>query len=154
MRDEHYILNLCDKVLKIESRKIQKFRQHCFDFLRGDKAERVNGNITNIIPHKGRTLPVDAYYKELNLVIEFLEMQHFKPIRIMDERMTCSGVTRGEQRKKYDKRRREKLTENDICLIEILYTDFNHKKSNGKLVRNEKIDELVIRTKLSKFLEA
>lgn len=143
-RDEHYILSLCDKVLSAESS-----RQHRFHFLKGDKAERVNG-IIKVIPEQGVKLPVDAYYEELNLVIEFLETQHFEPNKMMDARMTCSGVRRGEQRKIYDERRRVRLPENGIYLIELPYTEFKLKRK--KLVQDAAYDEQVIRNKLYKFL--
>lgn len=63
--------------------------------------------------------------------------------------MTCSNVTRDIQRQIYDERRRVRLTENDICLIEFPYTDFNH-RNNGKLVRGDN-NVLVIRNKLRRF---
>ena len=47
--DESYVIDLCDEVLKQKA-----FRQHRFDFLKGDS---------------GTKLPVDAYYSSLNLVI-------------------------------------------------------------------------------------
>jgi hypothetical protein len=89
LRDEIYILNLCDKLLKCKA-----LRQHRFDFLRGDS---------------GRKLPVDAYYEDLKLVIEYRERQHSEPVALFDKRMTLSGVSRGEQRAKYDKLRSEKI---------------------------------------------
>ncbi|MEO6118506.1 MAG: hypothetical protein ABIP37_05490, partial [Methylotenera sp.] len=87
MRDEFYILELCDEVLKhIAS------RQHRFEFLRGDS---------------GRKLPVDAYYSDLKLVIEYRERQHSEAVTLFDKRMTVSGVSRGQQRAKYDELRRQ-----------------------------------------------
>ena len=149
MRDEKYIIDLCDKVLGYEAR-----RQRRFDFLKGDKAEKIKENgksvIKNVMKEAGVRLPVDAYYEELNLVIEYHERQHFQPVGFFDNRMTCSGVPRGEQREIYDNRRRKRLAENDICLIELSYTDFNYRNS-GKLMR-DKNDISIIRDKLSKFL--
>lgn len=149
MRDEKYIVNLCDIILeRIAS------RQHHFDFLRGDSCIRVNGEIVEVFPEQGRTLPVDAYYEELNLVVEFLEIQHFIGIGHFDkpDEVTVSGVHRGEQRKIYDERRRVRLAENGICLIEIPYMDFNHNERNGRLIRNENTDKLAIRNRLRQFL--
>lgn len=85
--DEYYIIDLCDEVLGL---KVS--RQHRFDFLRGDT---------------GRKLPVDAYYKERNLVIEYHERQHSETVRLFDDKMTVSGVPRNIQRKIYDERRKE-----------------------------------------------
>jgi len=55
-KDETYVLNLCDEVLKTKG-----FRQHRFPFLLGDT---------------GTKLPVDMYYPDLKLVIEYREYQH------------------------------------------------------------------------------
>lgn len=77
--DESYVIDLCDEILKQMA-----FRQHRFDFLRGDS---------------GAKLPVDAYYPSLNLVIEFKERQHTEEVKLFDKRQTVSGVGRGEQRR-------------------------------------------------------
>ena len=69
LKDEHYIIELCDKLLNIKA-----LRSHTFDFLRGD-------------PNKkgvSRKLPVDAFYKSLNLVIEFNERQHTEKVPFFD----------------------------------------------------------------------
>jgi hypothetical protein len=60
--DEHYIVDLCDHVLGREAR-----RQHTFEFLIGDLGRH---------GRRGKRLPVDAYYEDLALVIEFMESQH------------------------------------------------------------------------------
>jgi hypothetical protein len=93
-RDETYIIDLCDKVLNLAAK-----RQHTFDFLRGDPSRR---------GAKGRKLPTDAFYPEIGLVIEYRERQHSESIPFFDkpERLTCSGCARGEQRARYDQRRR------------------------------------------------
>jgi hypothetical protein len=79
--DEHYVLDLCDEVFGVKG-----LRQHRFDFLLGDS---------------GTKLPVDCFYPELNLVIEYKEQQHTKPNKHFDkpDKMTVSGLHRGEQRK-------------------------------------------------------
>lgn len=117
--DESYILDICDEVLKQKS-----LRQHRFDFLRGDA---------------GAKLPVDAYYPELNLVIEYKEKQHTEAVAFFDRRQTASGVGRGEQRKIYDQRRREILPQNGIRLIELDYSIFEHAR-NKKLLKKRESD--------------
>jgi hypothetical protein len=111
--DEHYVLNLCDEVLKIKG-----LRQHRFDFLLGDPNAQ----------GKCAKLPVDSYYPELNLVIEYKEQQHTKPNKHFDkpDLFTVSGVHRGEQRKIYDQRRLEVLPKHGIQVIEISFSDFDH----------------------------
>lgn len=82
--DEAYILDLCDGVLGKEA-----IRQHCFDFLRGDPGKFGSCKM----------LPVDAWYPELALVIEYRERQHSEAVKFFDQRETVSGVGRGEQRR-------------------------------------------------------
>ena len=136
-KDEHYILNICDKVLRLISS-----RQHKFNFLLGDL------NINGI----AAKLPVDAFYEKLNLVIEYRERQHSESITFFDKpnRMTVSGVHRGEQRKIYDERRRIVLPKHNIKLIEISYSEFNH-DNQKRIIRDNKFDEAVIRQRLSRF---
>lgn len=123
--DEHYVINLCDKVLGMAA-----LRQYRFDFLKGDS---------------GRTLPVDAYYPTLNLVIEYHESQHTESTPFFDRRKTVSGVSRGEQRRIYDRRRQEMLPLHGIKLVIISYTDFGLSK---KLVRDNIHDLNVVRNVL------
>ena len=107
--DESYIIDLCDRVLNLKAK-----RQHRFDFLRGD-------------PGKNRRcakLPVDAYYEELKLVVEYRERQHTESVPLFDKRLTCSGCTREEQRRRYDQRRRDVLAAHNIRLIEVEYQLF------------------------------
>lgn len=130
--DEFYILDICDKILGIASK-----RQYRFEFLRGDS---------------GAKLPVDAYYQKLNLVIEFKEKQHTEKVGFFDKRMTVSGIGRGEQRARYDQLRREVLPKNGIDLIEFDYSEFDHTRSK-KLLRNLESDSKVIFKKLTKYLK-
>jgi len=125
--DEAYILDLCDEVLKLKGQ-----RQYRFDFLTGDSGSR---------------LPVDIYYPGLKLVIEYRERQHTEPVKFFDRRLTVSGISRGEQRKKYDALRRKLLPKNGLKLIELGYDDFEH-QSSKKLVRNKKVDLEVIKNKV------
>jgi hypothetical protein len=125
--DEAYIIDLCDEVLKLKG-----LRQHRFDFLRGDS---------------GTKLPVDAYYPTLNLVVEYYERQHSEAVPHFDKRMTVSGISRGEQRKLYDERRRIELPKNGIDLVIFDYTEFQH-TSGKRLIRDKIYDTNIIATKL------
>ena len=69
--DEAYIINICDDVLHFTAK-----RQYKFSFLKGDT---------------GKSLPVDAYYEELNLVIEYHGKQHTEEVHFFDKRITASG---------------------------------------------------------------
>jgi len=130
--DEHYVLDMCDEILGSIG-----IRQHRFDFLLGDPNEK--GKCTK--------LPVDSYYPELNLVIEYKEQQHTKPNKHFDkpDLFTINGVHRGEQRKIYDQRRLDVLPKHGIKVVEIFYSDFECDKkervlrSSGDLERVKKI---------------
>ena len=100
----------------------------------------------------GTKLPVDAYYPSLNLVIEFRERQHTEDVKFFDRKQTVSGVSRGEQRKLYDQRRREVLPEHGIKLIEFDFSDFTHTR-NKKLVRNKEEDLKVVKRKLLEMVK-
>ncbi len=109
--DEYYILDLCDELLKEKAS-----RKHTFAGLLGDMHK------------KGKTrtkLPLAAFYETANLAIEFTEKQN-KTKEYLEklEVMTVSGITRGEQILKYNKRRKDILEKKDINLIEIDYSLF------------------------------
>ncbi|TDW52737.1 hypothetical protein EV144_1011430 [Flavobacterium sp. 270] len=133
-RDEDYILDLCDRILKKKG-----LRQYRFDFLTGDS---------------GRKLPVDVYYENLSLVIEYREYQHTNTVDFFDkpDKQTVSGVCRGEQRKIYDQRRRNILPENNVRLLEIDYSEFDNTK-NKKILRNEENDLKYIQKRLTKYIK-
>jgi hypothetical protein len=130
--DEAYVIDLCDDVLGKKAS-----RQHTFDFLRGDPGR--NGQ-------QGKKLPVDAYYSELKLVVEYRERQHTEEVKHFDkpDKMTVSGVHRGEQRKIYDQRRRELLPQHNIRLVEISYSDFQY-NGQKKIIRNKDNDTKVVK---------
>jgi hypothetical protein len=131
-RDEIYIINLCDRVLGLTAS-----RQHTFDWLRGDP----------LVDDKpvGRKLRVDAFYEKLKLVIEYRERQHSEPVKIMDARMTISGIPRGMQRALYDQRRRDEIPKHGLNLIELDYAMFQHKAGSKKLLRMGEDEEIIRR---------
>lgn len=137
-RDEHYIIDLCDEILKQKGS-----RQHRFDFLLGDQGK--NGSRAK--------LPVDVYYYTLNLVIEYKEVQHTKAVKHFDkpDKMTVSGMHRGLQRKRYDELRRTELPKHKIKLIEVSYDLFPVDK-RGRLLRQKEMDLKVIQKLLQKCI--
>jgi hypothetical protein len=138
-KDEHYVLDLCDKVLGLTSS-----RQHRFHFLLGDT--NLKGTATR--------LPVDGYYEEHKLAIEYRERQHTEAVNFFDkpDRMTISGVHRGEQRKIYDKRRRDILPKHGITLIEFSYSDFNHDRQK-RIIRDQEHDLEIVRKQLQLYVD-
>ncbi|HLT42931.1 MAG TPA: hypothetical protein VKZ95_09525 [Sphingobacteriaceae bacterium] len=139
--DESYIIDLCDELLDKKAS-----RQHTFDFLVGD------------VHQDGRSrtqLPLDAYYLDLNLVIEYIEMQQIPDADAdhdKQDKMTISGVRRAEQRKLYNRRKKEVLRKKQINLIEIKFTDFELDSQN-KLVRNTEKDTKTLKKLLKKFIK-
>lgn len=129
--DEYYVIGLCNEVLGLNASQ-----QHCFDFLVGDS---------------GRKLPVDAYYKDLNLVVEYCESQHTNSTPFFDNKITVSGVPRGEQRRLYDERRRIELPRHGIRLLSIHYNDFGTTK---RLKRNHDSDLEIVRKLLCDYVKA
>ncbi len=137
-KDEAYVIGLCDEVLGR-----QGSRQHRFDFLLGD--EGTDGRRVK--------LPCDVYYSDLNLVVEYKEVQHTSPVAHFDKPdvMTVSGVHRGEQRRIYDERRAEVLPQHGIELVGIPYSVFNCSNSN-RIIRNVEADKKVVENYLKKYL--
>ena len=139
--DEHYVIDLCDHILGRKAR-----RQHRFPFLVGDP--RRDGR-------PGARLPVDAYYDDLGLVIEFMERQHSLSVRFFDNphRLTVSGVHRGEQRRRYDERRGQVLPAHGLTLIALDASLFRRSGGRRKrLLRDRLHDERVLRQELAAFL--
>lgn len=120
--DEYYVISLCNEVLNAEASL-----QHRFDFLKGDS---------------GISLPIDAYYEHLNLVIEYHERQHTESIKFFNKKTTVSGVSRDEQRRIYDERRMTVLPKHGINVIVIDYSRFGTSK---KIKRDHDKDILIIK---------
>ena len=134
VRDEQYVLDLCDEFLGMKA-----VRQHCFPFLTGDPDLRGNR----------RPLPVDGFYPELRLVVEYHERQHKERVGFFDDKPTVSGVPRGEQRRRYDARRRELLPLNGITLIVLGVDEFAHDRAK-RLLRISS-DKVIVRRRLQEF---
>jgi hypothetical protein len=94
-----------------------------------------------------RNLPVDAFYTSLSLAVEYRERQHSEAVPFMDRRNTISGCTRGEQRRRYDERRRVELSKHGVKLVELDFSMFDH-DGHKRLRRNAAADESVVRARL------
>ena len=136
-QDERYILDLCDEVLDSAG-----LREHRFDWLRGDASAKRPA---------GTRLPVDSFWPELGLVVEFHERQHAEAVPFFDKpsRMTVSGVHRGEQRRLYDERRRELIPRHGLTLVEIPIAAFTVRQHH--IVPNREEDRAVVARYLSAF---
>jgi hypothetical protein len=126
--DETYVLDLCDEYLRETAR-----RQHHFDWLRGDPG--ADGRRVR--------LPVDGYWPEHKLVVEYRERQHDEAVPFFDKpgRMTVSGVHRGEQRALYDTRRETEIPAHKLRLAVIRPADLDA-DARGRLHRRDRDKDL------------
>lgn len=125
--DEAWIIGLCDEVLGEHA-----IRQHRFPFLTGDP-----GSTGSRSP-----LSVDAFYPTRKLVIEFHEIQHSQPVAHFDKRQTVSGVSRAEQRRRYDELRRTVLPQHGIDIVIFDYSEFEHTTA-GRLRRTSRDRQII-----------
>lgn len=125
--DEAWIIGLCDEVLGEHA-----IRQHRFPFLTGDP-----GSTGRRSP-----LPVDAFYPTRKLVIEFHEIQHSQPVAHFDKRQTVSGVSRAEQRRRYDELRCTVLPQHGIDIVIFDYSEFEHTTA-GRLQRTSRDRQII-----------
>jgi hypothetical protein len=129
--DEDYVLDLLDELLGT-----QASRQHRFDWLLGDPGQT------------GRRvrLPVDGYWPSRALIVEYRERQHDEPVSHFDkpDRLTVSGIHRGEQRRLYDERRDTLVPEHGLTLLVIKPADLDA-DPRGRLRRNRELDFDVLR---------
>ncbi|KAB2588198.1 hypothetical protein [Streptomyces arboris] len=132
--DEAYVVGLCNQVLERTA-----LTQHTFDWLLGDPAA------------SGRRakLPVDAFWPDYRLVVEYREIQHDQPVAHFDKpgRLTVSGVHRGEQRALYDARRDGQIPAHGLRLVVIRPADLDADR-RGRLRRNRDTDLATVRTLL------
>lgn len=130
--DENYLINLCDELLGKEAS-----RKHTFDTLVGNLHKR----------GKGRTkLPLDAYYKDLKLVIEFFKQT--STVSELDEKEQA----RLAQIKYYDELKKEAVLAKSMRYMKINFAQFECDENN-KLIRNTANDKIVLKGILKDFLE-
>jgi hypothetical protein len=134
--DEAYVVDLCNQVLGETA-----LTQHRFDWLLGDAGS--GGRRTK--------LPVDAYWVGHQLVVEYREVQHEQPVPHFDkpDRLTISGVHRGEQRALYDARREREIPAHGLRLVVIRPADLDA-DSRGRLRRNRETDIAALRKILAR----
>jgi hypothetical protein len=109
-------------------------RQKRFDWLIGD---------ASLTTGKKRRLPLDGYWDSFRLAVEFQEKQHFEPVPFWDQKITASGMTRGEQRKVYAQRKTEQTAAHGVHLLRIRQDTFP--MSKGKIRRNVERDLDIVR---------
>ncbi|KUL42563.1 hypothetical protein [Streptomyces regalis] len=134
--DEAYVVDLCNQVLGETA-----LTQHTFDWLLGDPG--TNG--------RRAKLPVDAYWPGHQLVVEYRELQHEQPVPHFDkpERLTVSGVHRGEQRALYDARRDTEIPAHGLRLVVVRPADLDA-DSRGRLRHSREADIAALRKILAR----
>ncbi|WP_230187332.1 hypothetical protein [Sphingobium sp. CECT 9361] len=135
IRDEQYVLDLCDAVLGLKA-----VRQHCFEFLTGDLDRR----------GYRKPLPVDGFYPALGLVVEYHERQHRERVGFFDDKPMVSGVPRGEQRRRYDERRADLLPRHGYSLVVLNVDEFAHDRAK-RLLRTHQ-DQAIVSRRLASFI--
>lgn len=133
---EAYVVDLCDQILGETA-----LTQHMFDWLLGDPG----------MSGRRAKLPVDAYWPGHRLVVEYRELQHDQPMPHFDkpDKLTVSGVHRGEQRALYDARRDTEIPAHGLRLIVIRPADLDA-DGRGRLRRNREADLAVLRKILAR----
>jgi diadenosine tetraphosphate (Ap4A) HIT family hydrolase len=132
--DEKYVLDLVAEILAEPDYRWQ----HRFPTLTGDQGQ----------DGKESQLPVDGYFPRHRLIVEYWERQHSAPVPIMDEGLTVSGVSRGDQRRIYDRRRQIWAEANGMQFVILDYRGFETDKQ-GRLLRNPARDRQTIVEALS-----
>ncbi|MFE7896359.1 hypothetical protein ACFU3E_02230 [Streptomyces sp. NPDC057424] len=96
-------------------------------------------------------MPVDAYWPGHQLVVEYRERQHDQPVPHFDkpDRLTVSGVHRGEQRALYDARRETAIPAHGLRLVVVRSADLDA-DGRGRLRRSEKADLAALRKILAR----
>lgn len=77
-----------------------------------------------------------------NVFLKYYESQHTELTPFFDNKKTVRSVSRGEQRRIFDQRRKDVLPKHGIRLTIISYTDFGNTK---KLERNHDYDFNVVK---------
>jgi diadenosine tetraphosphate (Ap4A) HIT family hydrolase len=127
--DEKYILDLVAKILAEPDYRWQ----HRFPTLLGDPGQ----------DGRRRPLPVDGYFPRHQLIVEYWEKQHSAPVPIMDDGATISGMSRGHQRRLYDRRRQAWANANGLRFVILDYRGFDADKA-GRLLRNPIRDQQIV----------
>lgn len=133
--DEAYVLDLLDGIVGARAQ-----RQHRFPWLLGDPGS--SGSRV--------ALPVDGYWPDLGLVVEYRERQHDEVTPFFDkpDRLTVSGVHRGAQRRLYDERRENEIPAHGLTLVIVKPSDLVADR-RGRLLRQADADRASVRKLLA-----
>jgi diadenosine tetraphosphate (Ap4A) HIT family hydrolase len=127
--DEKYILDLVAEILAEPDYRWQ----HRFPTLLGDPGQ----------DGRRSQLPVDGYFPRHKLIVEYWETQHSAPVPIMDEGPTVSGVSRGHQRRLYDRRREQWAAANGLRFVILDHRGFPTDK-RGRIERSPQRDRRIV----------
>lgn len=98
-------------------------------------------------------LPVDGFWPDRQLVVEYRERQHDEATPLFDkpERLTVSGVHRGEQRRLYDERREREVPAHGLRLLVVKPSDLVS-DTRGRLLRRAESDRKALQSLLRAVL--
>jgi hypothetical protein len=96
----------------------------------------------------GTKLPVDAYFPKHALVLEYREQQHLADradsYKLWDRKPTVSGMSRREQRAKYDQLRERQVPAHGLSLVVVSTGDLAS-DARGRLLRDRQADLVKLR---------
>src|SRR5262245_23463406 len=88
-----------------------------------EREKRFSWALGDLSPKTGRRaqLPFDAVWEARRLIVEVDEDQHRKPVAFWDKPdvKTVSGISRGQQRGIYDRRKRDAARSQGYTVVEI-----------------------------------
>jgi hypothetical protein len=102
-----YVIGLLEEILDEPCEREKRYA-----WALGDESEKTG---------RRAMLPFDAVWENRKLIVEIDEDQHRRPVRFWDkpDRMTVSGVDRGQQRRLYDDRKRDAARGAGYVVLEI-----------------------------------
>lgn len=97
----------------------------------------------------GARLPYDAVWEARKLIVEVDERQHDEAVSFFDkpERMTVSGVHRGEQRRLYDERKVRLAQEQGYKVVRVPIAALAWR--GGRLAKDRSADLATLRRQLN-----
>lgn len=126
-----YVIGLVSELLEEEPE-----REKTYPWVVGDVSQKTS---------RSRQLPFDAVWESRRLIVEVDEDQHRRPVPFWDkpDKLTASGVPRGEQRRLYDERKRMAAHAHGYTVVEIPW-----ERRPVPAKRDRAADLVVVRSKL------
>ena len=126
-----YVIELVTELLD-DAPELEK----TYEWALGDVSEKTG---------RARQLPFDAVWESRRLIVEVDEDQHWRPVDFWDkpDKLTVSGVSRGEQRRIYAERKRAAARAQGYVVLEISW-----ERKPVPTKRNREADLALVRNRL------